>query len=483
VARQPRGAAPLAVLERLLVLSKPASEHPEALAELARDLAKDLASGGLAPAARASAQRMVAAYELSQGRWQGQPVTPERIAAERGEGSLAMFAARLPEAALRRRAQEELVRRRALASSFAEVREHADDVVARVLASGHNAAVLTTTTVRRAWFEPRAWHGSLVVRQRPLEGTATLLARAREGVDVVPRLPLRGFLWLEVEGASQPLTVCQPASALAVEPCVTPESLGVRTPYVHLQDDGDLVLAERMALLETLPWLEEEAALRVELDVGGAHARTFLPAAFELPAPLAFTGDHAGARGPDVVATLEERAGHLVVRVRADGREITAVLRQGDVPRFSVVTHGASGSAGVDGSRGSDGSRGFSGMSGSCYGSATSGGSGGNGGRGHDGGGGGPGGAGGDVVVRVRCDASTCARVEALARALFRSEGGRGGPGGRGGAGGRGGEETHAGPRRFIGRARRQAPSSLSIDSLCPTRPPSRRGETGRSSR
>jgi hypothetical protein len=200
------------------------------------------------------------------------------------------------------------------------------------------------------------------------------------------------------------------------------------------------VLAERMALLETLPWLGEEAALRVDLDVGGAHARTSLPAAFELPAPLAFAGDHAGARGPDVVATLEERAGHLVVRVRADGREITAVLRQGDAPRFSVVTRGASGSAGVDGSRGSDGSRGFSGMSGSCYGSATSGGTGGNGGRGHDGGGGGPGGAGGDVAVRVRCDASTCARVEALARALFRSEGGPGGPGGRGGAGGRGGE-------------------------------------------
>jgi hypothetical protein len=439
VARLPGGAAPLAVLERLLVLSKPASDHPEALAELARDLANELGHGALPPATQASAQRMVAAYELSQGRWQGQPVTPERIAAERDEGSLAMFAARLPGAPLRRRAQQELVRRRALASAFAEVREHADEVVARVLASGRNATALSAT-VRRAWFEPRAWQGSLVVRQHPLEGTATLLARARAGVDVAPRLPLRGFLWLEVEGVSQPLTVCQPASALAVDPCLAPEALGVRSPHLRLQDDGDLVLAERTSILETLPWLEREAALRLDVEVGGTHARTSLAVAFEGPEPLLFAGGGRGGRGPDVAATVEERAGHLVVRVRADGRDVTAVLAEADVPRFSVVTRGAAGSAGSDGFRGSDGSRGSSGMSGSCYGSGTSGETGGRGGRGHDGGAGGPGGAGGDVVVRVSCDATACARVEALARALFHSEGGPGGSGGRGGAGGRGGE-------------------------------------------
>jgi hypothetical protein len=274
-----------------------------------------------------------------------------------------------------------------------------------------------------------------LLRQRFEDQVVTLLAEegqheAGSKGKLVPQIPLRGPLQIALTGLSSAVTLCAPREELDVTPCVLASEVHIQTPFVDLDELGNL------------HFIEHAPKASWGLEVGPAHTRVLTldwPMFFEKPADVVLTGAPGGL-GPNVLVTAEERAERLFFQVdTGKGPRLVAIEKQ-DATSFGIVSRGAQGSTGSTGSSGSNGSSGSSGSSGSCPGS--SGGNGGNGSAGGNGGPGGPGGPGGDggeMLVKVHCAANECQSVGKILQPILRSEGGAGGAGGAGGRGGQGG--------------------------------------------
>lgn len=414
------------------------------LAELGPRLARDR----LGPVARPRAEALVAALEAEQGEWQGGRVDAARIAAlaaSRDEASLRVLARRLPDRDARAEAERGLVRVRIAASPFPEVKARAAAVEAAVLRDGaYRISPQEHQPLRAALHAEWLPAATILARQSPADGTATLLALGDGGKPgVLPPVHLAAALTVEVTGLSRPIRPCASGRPLDPTPCLDPAALAVDSPYATLRG-ADLVVLERPDLAALVALARGGSRLEVPVRAAGARAGTVSwPVRFERPGAWVLEGPNPGAPGPDVAVELERvDAERLVIAATFSGGRRLAVLERADAAAFRVVTRGASGWAGRAGSPGHDGTPGTRGQDASCLGDsdATSGGPGGPGEDGDAGGPGQPGGRGGAVRVAVRAPRALLADTLALAGQIAMSEGGRGGRGGRGGAGGRGGD-------------------------------------------
>ena len=421
--------------------------HPGAAdADITR-LRETLEKGRLGPVASKYGHEVLTTIDLERGLWNGSTLTVATLDAlekDRDETLLRRIALRVPDEALEREARRRIVRLHIAASSSPDVRKHAAEVEAVVMATGRNAIDSTRHAPTAAWLDQQRVHvRGVLVRQDLWKQTAMLLAYEGEkpGSSVIPSLDLRGALYARAEGLEDPITLCAPPATLDVAPCLLPSEVKPRVPIVYVDAEGLLHFVERITSRDAMRLVYDTPNLPLPFDVGGRPLLTIeWPIVFEPPDALFFDGPPSG-RGPDLRVTIERRySPRMLFEVVAPQGKLVGVVEARDAQTFAIASRGGRGTAGARGTDGANGTSGSAGSPGSCPGSpGGQGGSGTPGGNGTSGGPGGPGGPGGSVVVTVTCSTGDCGAVVGLAQKVVRSEGGAGGPGGEGGRGGTGG--------------------------------------------
>jgi hypothetical protein len=390
---------------------------------------------------------VLATIDLEKGMWDGAPLTAttlDALAAKKDEATLRRVALRVPDEALSKEARRRIVRLHIAASPSPDVREHAADVEAAVVATGRYAIDTARHRPTAAWVdESRSRVRGIVVRQDVWNQTATLLAYAgdKPGSQVIPSLDLRGAFYARVDGLKDPVTLCAPPDALDVSPCLLPTELHPTVPIIYVDPEGLLHFVERITSRDAIRLVYDTPNLPLPVEVAGRPLLTLeWPIAFELPDALVFSGPASG-RGPDLRVTIERRySPRILFEVASPSGPLAGVVEAKDVESFEIATRGGAGTPGARGMDGAPGTAGAAGTPASCPGSPGGmGGNGSPGGNGTSGGPGGPGGPGGDLVVNVACATGECGAVVGLVQRMVRSEGGPGGPGGAGGNGGQGG--------------------------------------------
>jgi hypothetical protein len=439
----------LGVLHRLY-LERPAGTdpHPEIIQPILEGLRVAVAKAKLSPVALHFAQEILETMDLERGTWSGHPVdlpTMDALAAGGNEMTLRRFFERLPTAELRQQAERRLIRIHIALSPFPEVKAQAAVVEESMIKDGSNHLALSNHSVSRAWLDaahaPMRW---VIVSQSVWEKTAKLLGyRDDQRVSILPELSLRGALLAQVEGISQPVTLCARDEDLDPSPCLAPKDVVLTNPLAYLDKGGAFHFSNHIAMSDAAALAQGER-FTLAASIGGQQTVAFdWGLSFARPEDLVFTGARAGQDAPALSVVADQRAaGRYVFDVTAQGGgRYLAVVEPADVGNYQLASVGANGWAGSDGMNGFDGASGSSGMSATCPSmSGTNGSNGGSGGNGGDGSAGGTGGNGGDVRVSVICSPSTCGERMRVLQTIVSSRGGAGGPGGRGGHGGRGGQ-------------------------------------------
>ncbi|MDP1825430.1 MAG: hypothetical protein Q8L48_19385 [Archangium sp.] len=383
---------------------------------------------------------LVATLELDHGQLAGRPLTGADVVNTQDEALLGRMALRLPDPRLRGSARSRLIRLRIERSEFPEVKARAAEVEAAVMERGRWAQPVASLKLERPEL-PLPLPFVAQVRQHVDAQVVTLLAPGTGADQLVPVLDLKGVVRFAV-GWSRPLSLCQPASALAVDPCIDARELEVGNPMVSVDGDGVLRLPEKLAMAQAMELARADEGLVLPIRLGGRLVTSLqVPLRFEAPDSIYFEGNE-GERGPNVNVAVQPVASALLFSAVSDlGVQRMAILPRGVGTSFEVASLGGRGLAGRDGYNGSDGTRGSDGASASCFKMQPGqpGGQGGPGDRGGDGGQGGRGGDGGFVSVVVQCGGA-CPADELLVRQRVHSRGGEGGAGGDGGRGGRGGD-------------------------------------------
>jgi hypothetical protein len=406
-----------------------------------------LAKGRLGPIASKYGREVLTTIDLERGLWNGVPLTVATLDAlekDKDETLLRRIALRVPDEALEREARRRIIHLHIAASTSPDVRSHAAEVEAAVMATGRNAIDPARHAPTAAWLDEQRVHvRGVLVRQDVWKQTATLLAYEGEkpGSSVIPSLDLRGAFYARVNGLKDTVTLCAPPETLDVAPCLMPSEVKPKVPIVFIDAEGLLHFVERITSKDAMRLVYDTQNLPLPFDVAGRPLLTIeWPIVFEQPEPLVFDGPASG-RGPDLRVVVERRySPRLFFEVSGPQGKLVGVVEARDVPTFAVASRGGRGTPGTRGMDGSNGASGSPGSPGSCPGSpGGQGGSGSPGGNGTSGGPGGPGGPGGNVVVNVTCATGECGSLLGLAQKVIRSEGGLGGPGGEGGRGGTGG--------------------------------------------
>jgi hypothetical protein len=314
-----------------------------------------------------------------------------------------------------------------------------------VLRAGANPISLAEHEPERGWLDP-SWNASreLLVDQRLPDQTARLLAISsdRPTPAVIPALPLRGALQVELRGLPRPVTLCAPPAALDVTPCLPPSAVRLDGGQGTIDGDGVLRVVDAISEADAISLAQQGRTLSLSILVAGRRIASLgWRLTFATPPDLVLTGEGAGRQGPGLAVSVDGSVSDLVIYAVDDGRRRSqAVVERSEAAAFHVVSRGAPGRPGASGSHGSDGTTGTDGWSATCPSSSgTSGSNGGDGSDGQAGEPGGPGGPGGDVQVTVTAGAATLDELLRLLGSTVRSEGGPGGPGGSGGIGGSGG--------------------------------------------
>jgi hypothetical protein len=389
------------------------------------------------PVARDMGRELLASADIEQGRWQGQPVNValmDELALAGNTMTLARFARRLPDPALRTEASRRIIRAHIALSPFAEVRGAAKPVEERVLAQGSNRVSLAQHRLVRAWFDAnRVPMRGVLVRQDVWRQTAKLLGSSaqKQALSVLPDLSFRKTLWAELKSISRPVSVCEGRKNFDPSPCIGVSDIALDNPFTYLDNGATFHFHDGVSLAKVVP-LAAANDFSLPVRIAGVAATTLRwSLSFERPQNLWFTGARAGSDGPDLSVQVERpHPSRFVFYATNAAQTYLAIVESGDLGQFRVGSAGAQGYAGQDGASGQAGRDG-----GQCQ-------DGGDGSDGGDGGNGGPGGDGGDVHVRVSCGPYDCNNTLASVKGVVSSvggAGGSGGSGGRGGAGGRGG--------------------------------------------
>jgi hypothetical protein len=399
--------------------------HPVAVAALLAEAKERIAKGKLGPIGTRFATELIETAELEHGSWRGRTIDGallDELAAAGNEITLKRFSERLPSAELRDEARRRIVRIHVALSPFPEVQHGGPELETKILAEGHNAISIAEHPVTRAYFdEHHVVRRDVIVRQHVWQQNATLVGRdANQKVSVVPELPLRGALMVEVAGISRPITVCADGKELDPSPCVDVKDIAVEGKLVKLDARAVVHVVDNVWLADLLPIADRET-FQIPVDVAGkpvASLAWYLR--FERPENLVFSGG-AGGTGPDLTVRVGDMRGSRTrFDVNYDGRDFLAIVEQPDLAAFRAGSQGGGGSSGSDGTDGSSGSSGSE-----C-------GNGGNGGDGTNGGDGGDGGDGGNVTVQFACSYGACDALSTSLHAAIVSWGGSGGSGGSG---------------------------------------------------
>ena len=398
----------------------------------------------LAPALPPVFDALVATLELDHGQLSGKALTEADITNAQDDLVLVRMSARLPEQSMREAAKRQLIRLRIERSEFPEVKARAAEVEAALMSQGRWAQSAAALQLARPEL-PLALPFLALVRQHVERQVVTLLVPGETEEQLVPVLDLNPSLRFPV-GWSRPLSLCRPAAALGVEPCIDAREVEVANAMVRFDSEGLVRLPERLEMSQAMELARADEGLVLPIRLAGRLVTSLqVPLRFEAPGSIFFTGN-TGERGPAVTVVVEPAASALLFStVSEEGERRMAVLPRGVPSSFEVVSAGGKGATGMSGNDGYHGSTGYNGAMASCPSTpGQPGGNGGDGGRGGDGGQGGHGGDGGFVSVVLQCG-GRCPADEQWVRALIKSRGGSGGDGGSGGRGGRGGDGGNGG--------------------------------------
>ncbi len=406
-----------------------------------------MANKRIGPLALHYGEDLLATIDLEKGTWKGHPVTVktlDELQEAKDSAMLKRFAARLSDPELQTEAKRRLVRLRIAESEFKEVQDHAKEVEDLVLESGRNAIDLAKHAPQKGWLETaKMTVRGVLARQDVRKQQVTMFAYSGDqpGLSVMPELDLRGVMLVKLDGVSKPVSLCAPADALEVTPCLLPTDVVLKNPLAYLDKDGQFHFVEHVSSKDAIALVKDTPNLSLPVEVAKKPMLTLVwPMKFEKPADLIFDGP-TGRRSPDIKVRVDQHdAQRMIIAATAGSATLLAAVELEDADTYSVVSRGGAGQAGTPGNDGRPGTDGTSGTSGSCSGgSATNGTNGTDGTNGTNGGPGGPGGPGGDVHVQVACTAGDCKHTMSMMTHIMRSEGGAAGAGGRGGHGGRGG--------------------------------------------
>lgn len=425
--------ARLASMHTFYVARENGAEIDRALGtELFSDLRRALAARRLGPIAARAGEALLASVEIEAGQWHGRAIDAAVIAGRaraNDEATLRAFYDRLPPSSLRSEAGTALLRMHIAASPFVEVRQHAAETEAIMQASGHNALDLRDHPAVRGRLDlEKVPVRRVLVRQNVWEQSAVLLGS--ESGSVLPDIKLRGGLWIEAHGISQPVTLCASERALDPSPCVLASDVKIDNPAAYLEANGAVRFLEHLTLPAAINLAQLGDRFLLPITVGGVRVADLAwGLVYERPDDLLLAGQAPGADGPPVTILVDHRDPHRVIfTASTPGKTpLMAAIERGDLAGYRI------GSVGATGSTGSSGADGLSGATGGECSNGGDGSDGGSGGSGGDGGNGGP------VLVDVRCGTASCGPTTQLLQNVVVSVGGRGGPGGAGGRGGHGG--------------------------------------------
>lgn len=176
-------------------------------------LHRDVYGKRLGPVGLRRAADLLAILDLEQARWQGRPVDLLVLDALLGLGderTLRWAIDRLPDDGLRGEARRRVIRLHLRASPFPEVRQGAPEVEQAVMNSGTNPISLADHAPVRGWLDPVVMSArEVLVEQRIPEQSARLLGYSSDQPtpSVLPELPTRGSLHVDLLGISRPVTV------------------------------------------------------------------------------------------------------------------------------------------------------------------------------------------------------------------------------------------------------------------------------------
>ncbi len=425
----------VSTIQRLYLDRAPGLDaHATVLTPLLDSLRAALAKNKLGHVATRFAQELLETIDIEHGIWQGKRIDTallDALAKAGNELTLHRFMERMPSDEMRTEARRRILRVHIALSPFTEVQQAGPALETTILETGHNAVKLADHPVVHASFdEHKAVQRKVVVRQHIWKRTATLLGTPdkRAALSVLPELPLRGALLVELKGISRPVTVCGRDKDLDPSPCIAVSDLSLGNPLTKLDPNGSVTLFDDLKIAAVLP-LASEDSFAMTVKIAGQPAATLKWGLhFEQPEDLLFRGPGNGGRGPDLTVHVgAPRADRVMFDVNSGAYDYIAIVETSDLARYHVGSAGGAGANGSDGAPGSDGS------SGSTCGNGGDGGPGGNGGDGDDGG------DGGDVSVQVTCNTAMCKQLPGELDGVIVSLGGLGGSGGSGGRGGSGG--------------------------------------------
>lgn len=425
----------LLVLDALAVALDARPSASRVSGEAIAQIGQALTERELGSQARVLTAHVHEGLEMSRGRYHGVPVTERALATYSDAGVLQRLARLLPVPAERRAARTRLVDLAIAASPSSHVRTHAEQTRTRVLGTGRNALDLSTSVITRTSYTAAVSPEAAVAEQNVDAQSVRLLLRSKDQSALLPAIDLRKILRVDVKGVDSPITLCGPADALDVMPCIENAMVEVGSPVAVLDGEGGLHMRDNLTSSELGRLLAQGSQLTVPVMLGATRLAEFRwPLRVLPPEPVLYTS------GEPLSATVERLGSRIAVTFTVPGSESSlAFVEASEADAFSITTRGLKGMSGSAGSRGSTGVSGSSGSSARCPSTpGRNGGDGGHGGNGGNGGDGAPGGPGGDVDITLVCSAD-CAELERLARMLVRSEGGPGGAAGAGGKGGGGG--------------------------------------------
>ncbi|HET9990769.1 MAG TPA: hypothetical protein VFQ65_19700, partial [Kofleriaceae bacterium] len=249
--------------------------HPAAAASLLADAKKRVAKHDLGPIGTRFANELIDTAELEQGSWHGRTVDGtllDELAAAGNEVTLKRFTERLPVPQLRDDARRRIVRIHIALSPFPEVQQAGPALEQKIMAEGHNAVAIADHPITHAYFdEHHVVRRDVIVRQHVWQQTATLVGKdAKQKISVVPELPLRGALLVEVAGISRPITVCADAKQLDPSPCIAVKDVAVEGKLVKLDARATVHVVDNVWLSDLMP-IADHDTFQIPVDIAGTE--------------------------------------------------------------------------------------------------------------------------------------------------------------------------------------------------------------------
>src|SRR5262249_60726256 len=132
----------------------------------------------------------------------------------------------------------------------------------------------TSHPPHRATLDPARLIERRIVVQQDLDAQSAKIlgvSSSRPTLSILPELPLRGVLSVQLAELSQPITVCAPGRALDPTPCITSADLQSGSPLARVDGDGTLRFVERVSEDQAVALARQGSALEPAVTSAGQH--------------------------------------------------------------------------------------------------------------------------------------------------------------------------------------------------------------------